>query len=342
MLQNLITELESKLKAIQSLSEIEQLRVEFLGKQSSINLEAKKLGSMNEAQRRCFGAEINQVKEGIKTLIQDRSDQILYQELAKRLDDERLDLSIPPNVPSRGSIHPITQAIEEMEQIFARFGFSSEQGPDIETDWYNFTALNIAENHPARQMHDTFYLSSGNLLRTQTSPVQIRTMEKGEPPFRFISAGRTYRADSDQTHTPMFHQIEALAVDKNIRMSHLKYIIEQFIKDFFEQPNIEIRFRPSFFPFTEPSAEVDIRLKGELNWLEVMGCGMIHPNVLKNVDIDPEQYQGFALGAGIDRFAMLKYGAPDLRQFFGNDLRWLKAYSFGALDIPNIARGLTK
>jgi phenylalanyl-tRNA synthetase alpha chain len=230
----------------------------------------------------------------------------------------------------------------ELLEIFVRLGCEVKEGNSIEDDWHNFTALNFPEHHPARQMHDTFYLQDDSLLRTHTSTVQIRSMISGKPPFRFVAPGRTYRSDSDMTHTPMFHQIEALVIDKDLHMGHLKHFVTEFIHQFFERDDMEVRLRPSFFPFTEPSAEVDIRMNSEGKWLEVLGCGMVHPNVLRNCNIDPEEYQGFALGMGVERFAMLKYGIEDLRQFFEGDKRWLDHYSFSAFDVPSFAGGLTR
>jgi len=343
MFQSIITEAKKKILLSNNSNELQQVKVEFLGKQSSFNQEMKKISNLAPEERKLLGQQINQVKEQIQILIEEKQSLLEEKEQLERFVKEKLDLTIPSIPTTRaGSIHPITQAMEELIQVFSKFGFVIKEGPNIESDWYNFTALNIDENHPARQMHDTFYLKGGHVLRTHTSPIQIRTMLNEKPPFRFIAPGRTYRSDSDMTHTPMFHQIEGMVIDKNIHFGHLKYVITEFIKDFFEQTNIEVQFRPSFFPFTEPSAEVDIRMNGSDKWLEVLGCGMVHPHVLKNVNIDPDIYQGFAFGLGIERFAMLKYGIKDLRQFFEGDLRWLKHYNFSAFDIPTLAGGLTK
>lgn len=345
-LEQILKSAEEKISASESLNILQQIKVEFLGKQSLLNQQMKKLGSLNELDRKQLGAVVNLLKEQIQSLIDIKQVALEEQELQERFAIEKTDLTIPARPFKQGSIHPITQASEELIQTFAKYGFTIKDGPNIENDWHNFTALNFYDDHPARQMHDTFYLKGAEegrplLLRTHTSPIQIRTMLNENQPFRFIAPGRTYRSDSDMTHTPMFHQIEGLVIDENINMGHLKYVITEFIRDFFEQSNIELQFRPSFFPFTEPSAEVDIRMPGG-KWLEVLGCGMVHPNVLKNVNIDSTKYQGFAFGLGVERFAMLKYGIKDLRQFFESDLRWLKHYNFSSIDIPSLAGGLTK
>ncbi|WP_341757086.1 MULTISPECIES: phenylalanine--tRNA ligase subunit alpha [unclassified Candidatus Tisiphia] len=346
-LNQILKSAQSSIESVQSLSELQQIRVEFLGKKSLLNQEMKKLGGLELDDRKKLGEVVNLLKEQVSDLLQAKQTILEEFELNKQFAEEKTDLTIPARQYRRGSIHPITQATEELIQIFAKFGLTIKDGPTIENDWYNFTALNFYEDHPARQMHDTFYLKAEEgadiqLLRTHTSPIQIRTMQNDKPSFRFIAPGRTYRSDSDMTHTPMFHQIEGLVLDENINMGHLKYLITEFIKDFFEQTNIEVRFRPSFFPFTEPSAEVDIKMQGSDKWLEVLGCGMVHPNVLKNVNIDSNHYQGFAFGLGVERFAMLKYGIKDLRQFFEGDIRWLKHYNFSAFDIPTLAGGLTR
>jgi phenylalanyl-tRNA synthetase alpha chain len=346
VLEQILELATKKLNEASSSRELQDIRVEFLGKSGFITKEMQKLGQALPEERKDLGQKINQVKQQILSLI-DEKDLIVEQtELERRLSSEKIDLTAPARPSKIGSIHPVTQCMDELIQVFSKYGFDIKDGPSIEDDWHNFTALNIDENHPARQMIDTFYLKKTDettkLLRTHTSPIQIRTMQNGKPPYRFIAPGRTYRSDSDLTHTPMFHQIEGLVVDKNIHMGHLKYVIIDFISTFFEQPNIEVQFRPSFFPFTEPSAEVDIRMNKDDKWLEVLGCGMVHPNVLRNVGIDPEEYQGFAFGLGIERFAMLKYGIRDLRQFFEGDMRWLNHYNFSALDIPMLVGGLTK
>ena len=346
MLEQILESAREKIKLITNSRSLQDAKVEYLGKSSQINQEMKKLGKATPEERKTLGQKINKVKQEIQAILDEQALAVEKAELAERFKNERLDLTIPARPRSKGSIHPITQCLEELIQVFSRYGFDIKDGPSIEDDWYNFTALNIDENHPARQMHDTFYLNktdeSTKLLRTHTSPIQIRTMQNEEPPYRFISPGRTYRSDSDLTHTPMFHQIEGMVVDKNIHMGHLKHVIIDFIRTFFEQSNIEVQFRPSFFPFTEPSAEVDIKMSKDDKWLEVLGCGMVHPNVLRNVGIDPEEYQGFAFGLGVERFAMLKYGIRDLRQFFEGDMRWLNHYNFSTLDIPTLAGGLTR
>ncbi|OZG31881.1 phenylalanine--tRNA ligase subunit alpha [Rickettsia endosymbiont of Culicoides newsteadi] len=346
-LNQILESAQSSIEATQTLSGLQQIRVEFLGKKSLLTQEMKKLGDLEPNDRKKLGEIVNLLKEQISNLLQAKQTILEEFELNKQFAEEKTDLTIPARQHKKGSIHPITQATEELIQIFAKFGLTIKDGPNIENDWYNFTALNFYEDHPARQMHDTFYLKAKEgadplLLRTHTSTIQIRTMQNDKPPFRFIAPGRTYRSDSDMTHTPMFHQIEGLVLDENINMGHLKYLITEFIKDFFEQTNIEIRFRPSFFPFTEPSAEVDIKMPDSNKWLEVLGCGMVHPNVLKNVNVDSDHYQGFAFGLGVERFAMLKYGIKDLRQFFEGDIRWLKHYNFSAFDIPTLAGGLTR
>ncbi len=346
MLEQILQSALEKVNSTKTSRGLQDVKVEFLGKSSLINQEMKKLGKALPEERKELGQKINQVKQQIQVAIDEQVLVIEQEELKERFASEKLDLTIPARPRSAGSIHPITQCMDEMIQVFAKYGFDIKDGPSIENDWYNFTALNIDENHPARQMHDTFYLKKTDedtkLLRTHTSPIQIRTMQNEKPPYRFIAPGRTYRSDSDLTHTPMFHQIEGLVIGKNIHMGHLKHVIIDFIRTFFEQPNIEVQFRPSFFPFTEPSAEVDIRMHKDDKWLEVLGCGMVHPNVLRNVNIDPEEYQGFAFGLGVERFAMLKYGIRDLRGFFEGDIRWLNHYNFDALDIPTLAGGLAR
>lgn len=346
-IDKILNSAEEKINLTKSITELQQVRVEFLGRQSLINQELKKLGMLTHEERKDLGAAANLVKLKITHLLEARQIMLEAIELAKRLTEEKIDLTIPARQYKQGSIHPITQVTEELTHIFAKFGFTVQGGPAIENDWYNFTALNFDQDHPARQMHDTFYLKAREeernlLLRTHTSPVQIRVMENSKPPFRLIAPGRTYRSDYDMTHTPMFHQIEGLVIDEDINMGHLKYVIIEFIKDFFAATNIEIRFRPSFFPFTEPSAEVDIKMPNSDKWLEVLGCGMVHPNVLKNVSIESTKYQGFAFGLGIERFAMLKYNIKDLRQFFEGDIRWLKHYNFSVFDFVGRLGGIAR
>lgn len=328
---------------------LEEQRVALLGKKGAITEALKTLGSVDAETRKTLGAELNKLKNEITEALDGKKAAIATAELNARLVSETIDVTLPAQPLPQGRIHPVSQVIEEITAIFADLGFSVAEGPDIEDDYHNFDALNIPASHPARQMHDTFYLPDGKLLRTHTSPVQIRTMKNGKPPFRVLAPGSTYRCDSDITHTPMFHQIEGFVIDKGIHMGHLKGTIHEFLRAFFELDQVPVRFRPSFFPFTEPSAEVDIgckRGRDELkigegsDWLEVMGCGMVHPNVLKNCGIDPNEWQGFAFGMGVERLAMLKYGIPDLRTFFESDVRWLKHYGFDPLHIPTLLGGL--
>ena len=336
---------------------LEAVRVAALGKKGSLSALLSTLGSMAPDERKSFGAAVNAAKEAVTEALGARKGVLKNAALDARMQSERIDVTLPTreNPTEAGRIHPISQVIDELTAIFADMGFSIAEGPDVETDDYNFTRLNFPEGHPAREMHDTFFFNpkedgSRKLLRTHTSPVQVRTMLSKEPPIRVICPGRTYRCDSDQTHTPMFHQVEGLVIDKSSHMGHMKWILEEFCKAFFEVPSVKMRFRPSFFPFTEPSMEVDIQCKrqgGEIrfgegeDWLEILGCGMVHPNVLRNCGIDPDVYQGFAWGMGIDRIAMLKYGMPDLRAFFEADVRWLSHYGFRPLDFPTLAGGLS-
>jgi len=330
--------------------------VSALGKKGAISELLKTLGAMSADERKIKGPLINGLRDRVTEAINQRRAEFSDAELTRKLETERVDVTLPVRGEPQGRIHPVTQVLDELVQIFADMGFGVAEGPDIEDEEHNFTLLNMPEDHPARQMHDTFYLNpradgSRMVLRTHTSPVQIRTMMSVKPPIRVIVPGRTYRCDSDQTHTPMFHQVEALVIDESTHMGHLKWTIEEFCKAFFEIENVAMRFRPSYFPFTEPSAEADIRCdrrggdivfgEGE-HWLEILGCGMVHPKVIQNCGLDPERYQGFAFGAGLDRLAMLKYGMKDLRPFFDSDLRWLKHYGFAALDIPTLATGLAR
>jgi phenylalanyl-tRNA synthetase alpha chain len=336
---------------------LEAVRVAALGKKGRVSELMKSLGGMSADERKTAGPALNGLKDRLTEALGLRKAALSEAKLEARLAEEKIDVTLPvrESPAEAGRIHPLSQVLDEVVAIFADMGFAVEQGPDIETDHYNFTALNFPEAHPAREMHDTFYFEpradgSRLLLRTHTSPVQVRTMERGRPPFRFICPGRTYRSDSDQTHTPQFHQIEGLVIDETTHMGHLKWTLEEFLRAFFEVDGVELRMRPSFFPFTEPSMEVDVRcarLGNEIrigegdDWLEILGCGMVHPNVLKSAGIDPEKYQGFAFGMGLDRIAMLKYGIPDLRAFFESDLRWLRHYGFSALDVPTLAGGLS-
>ncbi|WP_044558506.1 phenylalanine--tRNA ligase subunit alpha [Azospirillum sp. B4] len=355
-LDSLKADLLAAAAAAPDLAALEEVRVDALGKKGRITGLMKDMGSLTPDERRERGQALNAVKEEISAALDARRQVLKAEALAQKLEAERIDVSLPARPEVEGRVHPISQTVEEMIAIFADMGFTVAEGPDIETDFNNFTALNIPPEHPARQMHDTFYLPNGpdggtRVLRTHTSPVQIRTMLAGEPPIRIIAPGRTYRSDYDQTHTPMFHQIEGLVIGENIHMGHLKGTLLEFCRAFFQVDDLPLRFRPSFFPFTEPSAEVDIgcsRKGGELklgnygDWLEILGCGMVHPKVLENCGIDSTRWQGFAFGMGIERVAMLKYGIPDLRTFFEADLRWLKHYGFVPLDVPSLAQGLTR
>ncbi len=336
---------------------LEKVRVAALGKNGSITALLKTLGALAPEERKSQGPLINGLKDRVNAALIARREAFKTLALEARLNTETVDVTLPVReTPAEiGRVHPITQVIDELTAIFADMGFAVAEGPDIETDDYNFTKLNFPEDHPARDMQDTFFFNpkpdgSRLLLRTHTSPVQVRTMLTKKPPIRVICPGRTYRSDSDQTHTPMFHQVEGLVIDRNSHLGHLKWILQEFCKAFFEVDQVKMRFRPSFFPFTEPSLEVDIqcrRDKGEIrfgegdDWMEILGCGMVHPNVLRNCGLDPDEFQGFAWGMGIDRIAMLKYGMPDLRAFFEADVRWLAHYGFRPLDLPTLAGGLS-
>jgi phenylalanyl-tRNA synthetase alpha chain len=352
-LDNINSSFELKISSIKSKEELQNLKTELFGKNGEITNQFKSLGSIEGDKRKEFASSLNKLKESLASKLEKKFSELETIEINDKLKDEKLDITLPSRPFQNGKIHPVSQVIDEISSIFSEIGFSVAEGPDVETEYNNFTALNTPDDHPARDMHDTFYLEKNKkiLLRTHTSPVQIRTMLNERPPFKIIAPGRTYRCDSDQTHAPMFHQLEGLHIDKNITMSHLKGCLEYFIKEFFEIKDIKMRFRPSHFPFTEPSAEVDIGYKiengkiiiGEGNkWLEILGCGMVHPNVLRNVKVDPEKYQGFAFGMGIDRLAMLKYGINDLRAFFESDYRWLTHFGFDPLDVPTNYRGLSK
>ena len=336
---------------------LESVRVAALGRKGSVSELLKTLGAMTPGERKERGPLINGLRDRASAAIAARREALKEAALALRLNSETIDVTLPVReAPTEvGRVHPISQVMDELTAIFADMGFAVAEGPDIETDEYNFTMLNFPPSHPARDMHDTFFFhpkpdGSRLLLRTHTSPVQVRTMLRQSPPIRVICPGRTYRIDSDQTHTPMFHQVEGLVIDRSAHLGHLKWILEEFCKAFFEVEQVKMRFRPSYFPFTEPSLEVDIqcrREKGELrfgegeDWMEILGCGMVHPNVLKNCGLDPDEVQGFAWGMGIDRIAMLKYGMPDLRAFFEADVRWLAHYGFRPLDLPTLAGGLS-
>lgn len=322
-----------EIKKATTLGALEDVRVSALGKQGHLTLLMKELGQKTPEERKALGAELNALKDVITEALTQRKAQLEEADLNARLASETLDVTLQPRIQPQGKIHPLSHALDQAIHIFGQMGFVVAEGPDIEEDFYNFTALNIPPEHPARQEQDTFYLPPSAdtkqpfVLRTHTSPVQIRTMLNQKPPLRIIAPGRTYRSDYDATHTPMFHQIEGLVVDKKTHMGHLKGCLEEFCRLFFEDPSLKIRFRPGYFPFTEPSAEVDILWKnGE--WLEILGSGMVHPNVLRNCNIDPDVYQGFAFGMGLERITMLKYGIEDLRLFFESDLRWLNHYGF--------------
>lgn len=356
-LVKLESEILNQIAAASDEAALEAVRVGALGKKGSISALLSTLGKMSPDERKTEGAAINAAKDKVTQALTARRDVLKNAALDARLASETIDVTLPlRDTPAdQGRIHPISQVMDELTAIFADMGFAIAEGPDIETDDYNFTKLNFPEGHPAREMHDTFFFNpkpdgSRLLLRTHTSPVQVRTMLSQQPPIRVICPGRTYRCDSDQTHTPMFHQVEGLVIDKGAHLGHLKWILSEFCKAFFEVDNVNMRFRPSFFPFTEPSLEVDIqcrRDKGEIrfgegeDWLEILGCGMVHANVLRACGLDPDVYQGFAWGMGIDRIAMLKYGIPDLRQMFESDARWLNHYGFKPLEVPTLAGGLS-
>ena len=336
---------------------LENLRITSLGKKGSISAKMKTLGQMSPEQRKAAGPALNRLKSRVSEEIAAQKIVLGHKAIAERLKSEALDVTLPTRTSPAltGRIHPITQVVNEITAIFADMGFSVAEGPEVESDYYNFTALNFPQGHPAREMHDTFFFTEkengeAKLLRTHTSPVQIRTMEVQEPPIRIVIPGKAYRIDSDATHSPMFHQLEGLVIDKTTNIANLKWVLEEFCKAFFEVDQINMRLRPSFFPFTEPSLEVDIQcdrsgrevLFGEGNdWMEILGCGMVHPNVLRGSGLDPDIYQGFAWGIGIDRIAMLKYGMPDLRAFFDADVRWLSHYGFRPLDLPTLFGGLS-
>ncbi len=354
-ISTLQSEILAAIDAAGDLDALEAIRVSALGKQGSVSALLKTLGAMSPEERQTQGPVINGLREAVTSALAGKKDALETAALNQRLATEGLDMSLPAPDAPRGSVHPVSQVMDELAEIFADMGFAVAEGPEIEDDWHNFSALNIPETHPARAMHDTFYFPQKDgegrdmLLRTHTSPVQIRTMTSQEPPIRIIAPGRVYRSDSDATHTPMFHQIEGLVIDKGVHLGHLKWTLETFLKAFFERDDVVIRLRPSYFPFTEPSAEVDIGytmvngkrvVGGSDHWMEVLGSGMVHPNVIRNCGLDPDVWQGFAFGTGVDRLAMLKYGMDDLRAFFDGDLRWLGHYGFGALDVPTLSGGV--
>ncbi|MBP0132829.1 MAG: phenylalanine--tRNA ligase subunit alpha [Nitrosospira sp.] len=336
-LDNLISEAINLFEGIDDAAELEQAKARYLGKSGSLTELLKGLGKLSQEERPAMGSRINQAKEAIEAALNSRRDAIQIKKLDTQLAGEALDVTLPGRGLGTGGLHPVTRTLERIESLFRSIGFDVASGPEIETDFYNFTALNIPENHPARAMHDTFYVDDKHLLRTHTSPVQVHYMQNNRPPFKVIAPGRVYRCDSDVTHTPMFHQVEGLWVDENANFAALKGVLADFMRHFFERDDLPVRFRPSFFPFTEPSAEVDIgcvichgsgcRVCSHTGWLEVLGCGMVHPSVLKHVNIDSEKYTGFAFGMGVERLAMLRYGVSDLRLFFENDLRFLKQFN---------------
>jgi phenylalanyl-tRNA synthetase alpha chain len=352
-LQTLQADLLARVSDAASMEAVEAIRVEALGKQGRITALLKSLGGMSPEQRLVEGPAIHALREGVTAAIGARKAALERAALDAKLAAETLDMTLPVDRIAPGSVHPVSQVMDELAEIFADLGFAVASGPEIEDDWHNFTALNIPETHPARAMHDTFYFPDEGekrmLLRTHTSPVQIRTMLKDKPPIRIIAPGRVYRSDSDATHTPMFHQIEGLVIDRGITLGHLKWTLETFLKAFFERDDIVLRLRSSYFPFTEPSVEVDVGysivngkrvIGGSDGWLEVLGSGMVHRKVIEACGLDPSEWQGFAFGTGVDRLAMLKYGMDDLRAFFDGDLRWLRHYGFAALDVPTLSGGV--
>ncbi len=337
-LETLLADFNSQISAIENAAGLEEIRINFLGKKGFVTELFSRLKNLDAEEKKSFGAKINQVRDEVTKKIDNAKNLFEIAELNQKLSGEKIDLSAPIRKENRGLIHPLSKVMQEIEEIFSELGFEFAKGPEIEDDFHNFTALNMPLNHPARQMQDTFYLQDCELLlRTHTSNTQIRKMLNSQPPLKIAALGRVFRRDSDQTHTPMFHQFEGFVVDADVNMGHLKWTLENFLEKFFEVKNVELRFRPSFFPFTEPSAEVDINYllengcikigKGD-KFMEILGCGMIHPNVLKNCGIDSEKFQGFAFGIGVERLAMLKYGITDLRMFFENDVRFLRHFGF--------------
>jgi len=353
-LDSLEKDLTAKIDVAATEAALEEVRVAALGKKGAVSERMKTLGKMSPEERKVMGPALNGLKVRITKAVEAKKTILEAAALDARLASEKIDITLPVRSQPKGTIHPVSQVTEEVIAIFSAMGFDVAEGPEIEDDFHNFTALNFPPDHPARDMHDTFFFEPKEdgtrmMLRTHTSPVQIRTMKKQTPPIRIIIPGRTYRCDSDQTHTPMFHQVEGLVIDKETNMGHLKGTLEAFCKAFFEVDSVKTRFRPHFFPFTEPSAEMDIgyervgkeiRIGQGADWMEILGCGMVHPNVLENCGLDPDEFQGFAFGMGIDRLAMLKYGIPDLRDFFACDARWLEHYGFDPLNQPNLATGL--
>ncbi len=343
VLQTQVDESLARISGAASIDELESLRVGLLGKSGLVTEQLKALGKLAPDERKIAGERVNRAKERLQNAIAERRGLLEEAVFAERLAGERIDVTLPGRVADLGAVHPVSRTLARITDIFQRLGYQVAEGPEIEDDHHNFEALNFPPHHPARAMHDTFYFPDGRLLRTHTSPVQIRAMSGRQPPIRIIAPGKVYRSDSDQTHTPMFHQVEGLLVDETSSFADLKGTLAEFVRAFFER-DFEMRFRPSYFPFTEPSAEVDIRwdqADGSERWLEVLGCGMVHPNVLRNCGLDPDQWQGFAFGFGIDRLGMLKYGMPDLRDMFASDVRWLEHYGFSAFAAPNPATGLS-
>ena len=350
------TDLMGAIDSADTLDSLEAVRIAALGKQGSVSALLKTMGSMSPEERQTQGPIINGLRENITSALASKKADLETADLNRRLASERVDMTLPAPETPRGTIHPVSQVMDELAEIFADMGFAVAEGPEIEDDWHNFTALNIPETHPARAMHDTFYFpdemardGQKMVLRTHTSPVQIRTMTSQEPPIRIIAPGRVYRSDSDATHTPMFHQIEGLVIDKGIHLGHLKWTLETFLKAYFEREDVVLRLRPSYFPFTEPSVEVDVGysvvngkrvIGGAEGWMEVLGSGMVHRKVIEACGLDPDVWQGFAFGTGVDRLAMLKYGMDDLRAFFDGDNRWLQHYGFNALDVPTLSGGV--
>ena len=336
MINTILDQAKASIAAAKSLKELDDLRVKFLGKKGELTALLKGLGKLSKEERPKMGEAINQAKVKLQNLLTDRKNHLETLELEKRLLKEKIDVSLPGRNVEMGGLHQVTITLNRIQSLFAKNGFEVETGPEIEDDFHNFTALNIPEHHPARAMHDTFYFDESTVLRTHTSPVQIRTMENKKPPLRIIAPGRVYRCDSDITHTPMFHQVEGLIVDKDANFAQLKGLLIDFLRAYFEKEDLQVRFRPSYFPFTEPSAEADIecvicggegcRVCKKTGWLEVLGCGVVHPNVLNSVDIDAEEYTGLAFGMGVERLAMLRYGVNDLRLFFENDIRFLRQF----------------
>ena len=354
-LEKLEADLLASIAEAESETGLEEIRVAALGKKGAISTQMKGLGKLAPEDRKAAGQSLNALKVRVSDALASRRDVLKKQAMSAKLANEKTDVTLPARQHSLGTIHPVSQIWEEVVQIFGDLGFEVAEGPHIESDWYNFGALNIPDEHPARQEHDTFYFPAGEdgsrkVLRTHTSPVQIRTMETSEPPIRIIAPGRTFRCDSDQTHTPMFHQVEGLVLDTDIHLGHLKWVLTEFCKAIFELDDVKMRFRSSHFPFTEPSMEIDIGCSWEGgqvkigagdDWLEILGSGMVHPNVIRAGGHDPEKVQGFAFGVGLDRIAMLKYGIPDLRAFFESDLRWLRHYGFSPLNVPSLVGGLS-